>query len=608
MLALSEIAGAVDGEVDQHDLLRMIARHICVLTGVERCSVYLREPNSGLFRGRTGYGSPDLRTQDEADLRIQQLVCGVEADRFTQEIVATRRPVVVADTTNDPRPVRSAMRTWGVRSMLGVPMITHGEVIGIIYLDDGDTMHRFVQPESEIAAAFAELAAVIIVQAQMAAGARRDLRTLAYQNDLLERAASLDDQLTELVINGATLAEIAAATADLTGKPVDVYDRDGYHIAGSMPKWMADTSVPRVLEPKLRSHPTLKAALDALEERRGGVIGPLPDAGVHHRFIVSPIATRDEVWGTLVVMESGSRFGAMDMHIARRAATNVALALASERRSARAEWNVQASLAAELIRGASDVTTLTRRAEYLGIDLDAPHVVCLIASEGEPLASLPDLTRLALALQSADRHAHARALAACVPEGTLLIFGIDPDVPRLDSVHAASRMLEATLGELCPDASIIAALSPVCLSVADYPDGYAQARQVMDCVRALAPPSGHVVLAADDLGIGRLMLSSTNRAQADRFVEDTLGPLLDPDNQLLRDLLETVRVFLAEQRSVRRAASALNVHENTVRYRLARVEGLTGLAVATDTDSQLTAQMALLILRLRGLGKVSDTP
>jgi DNA-binding PucR family transcriptional regulator len=51
---------------------------------------------------------------------------------------------------------------------------------------------------------------------------------------------------------------------------------------------------------------------------------------------------------------------------------------------------------------------------------------------------------------------------------------------------------------------------------------------------------------------------------------------------------------------VRRAAELLDVHPNTVRYRLANIERITGLAVTTDDHAYLTAQMALLVLRLSG--------
>jgi hypothetical protein len=178
------------------------------------------------------------------------------------------------------------------------------------------------------------------------------------------------------------------------------------------------------------------------------------------------------------------------------------------------------------------------------------------------------------------------------------------------------------LARVAPGRRLYAALSTVCARVGDYPAAFGEARRVLSCARSLvgSPEAGGrsgaargggprggqagaaVVLAADDLGAGRLLLGSTTREDADRFVADTLGPLMAPGDAGGADLLETLRVFIAEQRSVRRAARALDVHENTIRYRLARVEQLTGLAVATDSDDQLAAQMALLIVWLRSLG------
>ena len=42
------------------------------------------------------------------------------------------------------------------------------------------------------------------------------------------------------------------------------------------------------------------------------------------------------------------------------------------------------------------------------------------------------------------------------------------------------------------------------------------------------------------------------------------------------------------------------MHENTIRYRLARIEELTGLPVTHDPDAQLRARLSLLVLMLEG--------
>ena len=106
-------------------------------------------------------------------------------------------------------------------------------------------------------------------------------------------------------------------------------------------------------------------------------------------------------------------------------------------------------------------------------------------------------------------------------------------------------------------------------------------------------------LAADDLGPGRLFVANGAADGIDRFVDDVIGPLLTGEDGTA-DLLRTLHVFYDTGRSVRLSAARLGIHENTVRYRLARVHSLTGLDVAADAGDQLTVQMSLLVLRLQG--------
>ncbi|MGW4355641.1 PucR family transcriptional regulator, partial [Nocardia sp. NPDC004582] len=61
-----------------------------------------------------------------------------------------------------------------------------------------------------------------------------------------------------------------------------------------------------------------------------------------------------------------------------------------------------------------------------------------------------------------------------------------------------------------------------------------------------------------------------------RFAERVLGPVLDYDRVHGAGLLETLHVFLGSDGSWRQAAERMHVHPNTVRYRIGRIEVLTG--------------------------------
>ena len=67
------------------------------------------------------------------------------------------------------------------------------------------------------------------------------------------------------------------------------------------------------------------------------------------------------------------------------------------------------------------------------------------------------------------------------------------------------------------------------------------------------------------------------------------------------ELLDTLQEFFACGRGLRLTASALGVHENTIRYRFAKIKELSGLDIYGDADDQTTSLLALRVLQLQGL-------
>lgn len=586
--AFGDVSEALSELHELDDLLHLIARKICELVGVRRCSLYLRDERSSLYRGQVGHWLHDI------DEGVKRLTSGGAGDAFTREIVATKAPVVVQDTRSDTRPIKSTMRSWDVRSMLGVPMVLRGDVVGIVYLDDADQRRQYTAADEAIASMFANLAAIAIQQARLTSDLRAKLTTVATQNASMRRAAVVDDRLTALVLEGSNMREIATAIAELTGKACAIHDAGHRQIAVGRPAGSEDGMLPKLLSAETRSHPDVRRALAGLRDNRPGVVGPMPYAGVHNRCIVAPVAAGSDSWGHLLLLEHGSRLTNFDMLVARRGATVIAWGMSAERRAASAEWNVGASLAGELIRGNRDISALERRAEHVGIRIDDPHALCLITTAADSGAIVPDARAVAEVFA---REGETRPLATSVTEGVGVIVPLpSDDVAGLEAVKAR---VTAACSALDADGALIAGISTVCRQPSDYVRAYEQSIQVVRCLNTFAAADHSQVLAANDLGAGRLFLSTSNAAEADRFVQETLGSLLTDRSRA--DLLTTLHVFCRHGRSVRRTSQVMGVHENTIRYRIMRAEAETELDVTNDADAQFSVQLALLILRLKGV-------
>ncbi|HWD03383.1 MAG TPA: helix-turn-helix domain-containing protein [Amycolatopsis sp.] len=101
-----------------------------------------------------------------------------------------------------------------------------------------------------------------------------------------------------------------------------------------------------------------------------------------------------------------------------------------------------------------------------------------------------------------------------------------------------------------------------------------------------------VVIPAAEVSVHQLLLAGTSTDLRAALRRRLLGPLLDYDAEQHSDLVHTVRVFLECSGSPTRAAKALHIHVNTLRYRIGRAAELLGVDL-TDFVAQLDVYLAL---------------
>jgi sugar diacid utilization regulator len=589
--AFNEISGAITEHVALDTLLHVVALRICELLGVRRCSVYLMDERTRLFRGQVGHADRNI------DAAIKGLTAGIEADGFTREILTTKRPVLIVNARSDPRPVHSTMLEWNVHSMLGVPMVRKGEVFGLLFLDNEHEPHEYSEQEQALCGTFANLAAVAISHAQLTAQLRSSLETVERQNSLLRTAAAIEDRLATLVLNGANLHEITAAVAELTGKPTMVVDTGLRPLASVGGESGGDAVLDQLLG-RIRRDASLASTITRIEGRRPAMIDSSGGTKLSKRMMAAPISVGNDAWGYLVVVEYGGWFNAHDRIVARRAGTIIALEMSAERRAANAEMRAHETLARDLIVGTDDPASLLRRANFHGLHLASPHTVMLFATgeKQKPLNS----SRVFKAVRAV--HPECKPLVVGVEDGVAAVIELPAAADgEAAGVEQAKKIAADALESLSVRGAASVAISGICDEASQYPSSYREAQQVSRCISVFCPPDSLRVLASADIGAARLLLSGTSKDDAERFARDTLGELLEPG---MEDLLATVQMFFAASRSVRRAAELLGVHENTIRYRLGRVHEITHLDASADADDQLTLQLGLLILRL--VGRIGD--
>ncbi|WP_137812213.1 helix-turn-helix domain-containing protein [Gandjariella thermophila] len=480
-------------------------------------------------------------------------------------VAQTASPYATADYPSDARfrhtaEIDHAVADEGLVAILGVPLRLGAQVIGVLFAADR-RVRPFAAEEVALLGSLADHAAVAIDGARMLQETRTALaelddasRLLRSRTAAMERAVAAHDRLTDLVLRGAGLAQVAEAVTEVLGGALQVRDADD-----------------RVLATAGRLEPPEDDVLaDAQATARR--TGRAARAGAHW---VTVVAAGSEQLGTLVLRPDGDLDDA-DQRVLERAAVVTALLLLFRRTLADAETRVRGDLLADLLAGGErDPAGLHERARRLGVDLRRPHVVVAVRpASGERQPAAVTLARFAVARSGlASRH-----------EGNevLLLPGDDPGAAARTVVRELGGVATAGAGGPVTSAEAVAG-------------GYRDAARCLDAMLALGRHSDGAGLA--ELGFLGLVLGE--RADVDAFVRHTIGPLVDYDERRGTDLVGTLEAYFAAGRSRVRAHEMLHVHVNTVGQRLDRVGHLLG-AGWQDLDRSLEIQLALRLHRVRG--------
>lgn len=136
---------------------------------------------------------------------------------------------------------------------------------------------------------------------------------------------------------------------------------------------------------------------------------------------------------------------------------------------------------------------------------------------------------------------------------------------------------------------------PVCSQIDDYSHAFSEVVRAIKVSRLLHG-KGQVV-ASKSLGSYAVLYDVQQTTFAQTFVKEILGPLLAYDEKHNSELVYILRIYLEEGGNIRHLTKAMYIHENTLRYRLKRIEEITGRSLGNAKnrfDFQLALRMLLI--------------
>lgn len=371
-------------------------------------------------------------------------------------------------------------------------------------------------------------------------------KIVAEQYDTLQRAVDAEHALTRAVMEGTGIDGIAASLATVVKGWVLLLDLHGIPLASTGRP--ATLRADRVWGELRESRPDSTSFSVTLVDRG-------------HHIWVQPVGAQGRVEAFLAVGKP-DQLSQLDRIVAGHALSLFAIELAKSRAVADAQRRLQGDFFDRLVLGELRAGDAARGLARFGFPRDVDVLVVALEG-GEPDA-------LAHALTDERSRAGGGFLISAHPEGVHMLVTADPATDLELLVGAARRRLGAD----------VRAGAGSAVPATEAGRSLREARYALRVCRL----EGWTQAGFADLGTYRLLLSMADPDALRAFADSMLAPLDAYDLEHSGELIGSLQAFLQHNARWETAAAQLYVHRHTLRYRMRKVEELTGRDLASSFD------------------------
>lgn len=495
----------------------------------------------------------------------------------------TRRPLVIDDAQQATEFVgyREDALARGYRTVVLLPLgcTNEDEHEMVLSIHTGERVH-VTEQEVDFLITVAHLVAIAVEKSKRLKRERR-------QTERLRGVLDLGASLMALVLEGAPAGTVAGVVGAILPDPFVILDLVGGTTT------VRHSAAPDTMTERDWSSLVQGPAATVIEELIGRA-GPggadleldLASVGVPLKLavVVEPLRVRAETIGALFIFPRERRLDALDRLVAQDVRFALGAHLMSQHADAKRAARDVSDFFAQLVRGGlPDPARARANGARLGLYLNARIGLIAVTLPATDAAPPGEVRRLL-----------ATSLARTTPGAFVVELDdvVAVGLPLPASTRAlSSQLLDRTVAQpLRARWTIqpVIAWGPSCATPADYAPAWAECCRVMDLARIFRRDGP---LRQIDFGPSALLLSAFDSDLIQNFVEETLGKLRRHDARHAAALLQTAITLVDEGCRYQATADRLKIHVSTLRYRLKRIEALSGLDLA-DPEARFRLSLA----------------
>ncbi len=577
MLAVIESAQALSSRLDLTELLEAIVARARNLLGSDIAWLSTYDADTDEYQVLV------------ADGALSQSVSSMIASRrrgVGSILMSTKLPFTTPDYLHDKRfahdpKLDDTFRAEGIAALVGVPLLWHGEVIGLLFV--ADRYHRMHTAQSiSILATLATHGAVALKNANDFERANAALKKAEQDRAELERhvrsiqaAAEAHEQMTSLLAKGASLSTLCQSVAQLLGGSVLVLDEAGQPVSSGAAVGYTGAAA-RSYAPQGGRSADLARALGSSRQMGRSVLAYEADG---ESCRVMAVIGGDDVLGSTALFHRDPLADIAIRTFERSSSVIGIVLLSQERMEAAKSRGVSALLRALVSPRQDELASMANHAARHGIDLSQPLSLMLIEMD-VPSAGYA-----------------ARRFRTLTPIDSVLVDEIDGVLVVLCAATGATEVRQTVSNWARLDSGALhrGVLSRPVSGPAEIPGLYATLKRALGVLRRIGVHGQ--VIGQNELALYSTLFETHDQTSLAAFLDGTIGVLLSHDHKRNAELAATLLNYFDSNQNAKMTAQRLGIHVNTVRQRLATIEDLLGHW--GNASRALEIHMALRLWSLR---------
>ena len=407
---------------------------------------------------------------------------------------------------------------------------------------------------------------------------------------LTERAIEIQRQLTRLSAENRDLNSLLQVMSRSTGKPVVVHNDAGAMITQILPYLGR-----RSLNGRSQNIQTDSAEfLDWLTKERPELSSVISASPLGY---TTALKVEKRVAGYLSLVDRDENLNEFDRLVLTYGADVCAIEMAKNRAIASAVEQTRGDWIQMWLSGTpADDDLLRTRAQQAGFEPGEQFVVAVYRAVNDLGQSLPLEPVISLVRDDVSRRGVSGAVGQYV-DAIVGLYPLDDDSSALARARASVEAVRDQLASRFPKGLVAAGISRPAAGLSSLREAYREAKDSVVIAYELSDRDSTTYYG--DLKLYQLLLAlkERNLEHLQQFYNDALGPLVAHDKRKQSDLIRTLSGFFAANGNLAKAAQELDVHRNTLVYRLERIAELTKLDL-DDSDNRLILHLALKTQRV----------